>query len=462
MGRPRKEPTSTSSPRPATAAPKTAPAAPPPSASATQAKATAVGSRSRNAPAAGPGRGAKPDSSQPRPTASRGAKSDTSQPRPTASRGEKSDSSQLRPTASRGEKSDSSQPRPTESRGEKSDSSQPRPTASRGAKSDSSQPRPTASRGEKLDSSQPRPTASRGARGDAGGEHSASAGSCSATQKKSPGAKGAAGPARSDPRPQKQQPEAELSGAWGQLLPPLESQDIARVEKETRGQRSNPKWYEWRQNRITASVAPRISNSKFANGRTDEVPQSYLKAVVSSSPGVQTPAMAWGVRREKAAVQAYEQLKSRAVGTPVRVEDCGLFIHPEKNWMAASPDGIIKEAATGKALGLLEVKCPYKHRNRTVREACKDKDFCLEVDGDSYALKKDHAYFTQVQCQLAAAGFQQADFVVHTTKETAVVPVEFDTEFWGQTVPKLEKFYTEAVIPHLEEKADRSVWAKEE
>ncbi|KAM9616047.1 uncharacterized protein ACIBXB_022165 isoform 1-T4 [Morphnus guianensis] len=378
MGRPRKDTTGTSSPRPATAASKTAPAAPPPpSTSATRAKAVAAGSRSRSAPAA---RAASPSQR----------------------------------------------------------------------------------RGAKPESSQQRPAASCGARGDAGDQHRASTRSCSATQKKPPDAKGATGPARPDSRPQKQQPGADPSRAWGQFLLPLESQDILQVEKETRGQRSNPKWYEWRENRITASVAPRIANSKFANGKTDEVPQSYLKAVVSSSPGVQTPAMSWGLRNEKAAVRAYEQLKSQAVGKPVRVDDCGLFIHEEKKWIAASPDGIIKEAATGKALGLLEVKCPYKHRNRTVREACKDKDFCLEVDGDSYALKKDHAYFTQVQCQLAAAGFQQADFVVHTTKETAVVPVEFDAKFWGQTVPKLEKFYTEAVIPHLEEKAGGSVWAKEE
>ncbi|KAK4820130.1 hypothetical protein QYF61_020505 [Mycteria americana] len=377
MGRPRKEPTGTSSPRPAATASKTAPAALPPSTSATRAKAAAAGSRSRSTPAAGA--------------------AGTSQ-----------------------------------------------------------------RRGVKQDSSQPRSTASRGALGDARDQHRASARSSSTTQKKPPGAKGPTGPARPDPCPQKQQPRADPSEAWGRFLPPLESQDIQWVEKETRGQRSNPKWYEWRENRITASVAPKIANSRFANGKTAEVPQSYLKAVVSSSPTVQTPAMSWGVRNEKVAVRAYEELKSQAVGKPVQVEDCGLFIHQEKRWIAASPDGIIKEAATGKALGLLEVKCPYKHRNRTVREACKDKDFCLKVDGDSYALKKDHAYFTQVQCQLAAAGFQRADFVVHTTKETAVVPVEFDAKFWGQTVPKLEKFYTEAVIPHLEGKAGGSVWAKEE
>ncbi|TRZ23046.1 hypothetical protein HGM15179_004085 [Zosterops borbonicus] len=278
---------------------------------------------------------------------------------------------------------------------------------------------------------------------------------------KAPDAKGAAGPAKTDLSSQKKQPRADLSKACDQFLPPVKGQDISRVEKETRGQRENPKWYEWRENRITASVAPKIANSKFANSKTDEVPKSYLKEVVSSGSKVQTPAMSWGILNEKVAVEAYKQ-KSQKGGKPVQVEDCGLFIHPEKNWLAASPDGIIKDAATGKDLGLLEVKCPYKHRNRTVREACKDKNFCLEVDGDSYALKKNHPYFTQVQCQLGTTGFQRADFVVHTNKETAVVPVEFDREFWGKTVPKLEKFYTEAVIPHLEQKAGSSVWAKEE
>ncbi|XP_067157800.1 uncharacterized protein [Apteryx mantelli] len=314
----------------------------------------------------------------------------------------------------------------------------------------------------KPNSSQPRPTASRGARGDTGDQGRASTQSSSATQKKQPEARGATAQARSDPCSSRKPPVSHLNGASGNFLPPLKSQDIQRVERETRGQQSNPTWYEWRKNRITASVAPRIANSKFANGKTDEVPQSYLRAVVSSGPGVQTPAMSWGTRNEKVAVQAYEQLKSQKMGKPVRVEDCGLFIHKGKEWLAASPDGIIKEADTGESLGLLEVKCPYKHRNKTVREACKDKDFCLEVDGDSYSLKRDHAYYTQVQCQLAAAGFQSADFVVHTNRETAVAPVNFDPEFWGQTVPKLEKFYTEAVIPHLEGKAGSSVWAKEE
>ncbi|XP_074860351.1 uncharacterized protein LOC142018436 [Carettochelys insculpta] len=239
----------------------------------------------------------------------------------------------------------------------------------------------------------------------------------------------------------------------------LTSEDMVKVERETRGQRDNPKWHEWRENRITASVAPRIANSKFVNGKTSEVPQSYLKAVVSSGSKVQTPAMSWGTRNEKAAVQAYEELQSKMTGRPVKVEDCGLFIHPGKEWLAASPDGIVRESGTEK---LLEVKCPYKHRDKTVKEACKDKDFCLEADSESYSLKRDHPYYTQLQFQLATTGFDKADFVVHTNKDTVITPVGFDAEFWEKTEPKLEKFYKEAVIPHLEEKRSNSLWAKEE
>ncbi|KAM6443940.1 uncharacterized protein PHA67_022075 isoform 1-T1 [Liasis olivaceus] len=246
------------------------------------------------------------------------------------------------------------------------------------------------------------------------------------------------------------------------LPAPLPPEKVAEVERETRGQRTNPEWHKWRENRITASIAPKISNSKFANGRTSEVPQSYLKAVTEPGSAVQTPAMSWGVRNEKKAVQAYEMLKSSTASKAVKVKDCGLFVNKEKPWLAASPDGIVREADTGKELGVLEVKCPYKHRNKTVTEACKDKTFCLEKEGSSYSLKKNHPYYTQVQCQMEVTGLKKADFVVHTNKETAVAPVDFDPVFWEKTERKLEKFYTDAVVPYLDEKSRSAAWANEE
>ncbi|XP_030071907.1 uncharacterized protein LOC115478581 [Microcaecilia unicolor] len=232
----------------------------------------------------------------------------------------------------------------------------------------------------------------------------------------------------------------------------LSKETVMKIEKETRGQRNNPKWYEERENRITASMAHKIANSKYVNEKSTEVPQSYLKAVVNEGPRVQTPAMSWGIKNEKTAIKEYEELTSKKAGKDVKVEECGLFIHPDKSWLAASPDGIVHDGTSGKPVKLLEVKCPYKHRDHTVKDACKDASFCLEKNGDTYALKKDHSYYSQVQCQLAATGLAKADFVVHTKKETAVAPVEFDAKFWEKTEPKLEKFYYEAVIPHLERK----------
>ncbi|OCT78455.1 hypothetical protein XELAEV_18029552mg [Xenopus laevis] len=229
--------------------------------------------------------------------------------------------------------------------------------------------------------------------------------------------------------------------------PMLPTEDIDQVEKETRGQRDN---LEWRKYRITASIAHQISHSKFANHKTDEIPQSYLKAVVGTGSRVQTTTMHWGIQNEKRAVLAYEKLASKRDGRQVKVEDCGLFIHPMKNWLAARPDGIVKDKCTGETLRILEVKCPYKHREHTIQEACADSKFCLQLNGNSYLLRKDHAYYTQVQCQLAATQLRNADFVVLTNKETAIVPVHFSPEFWECIEPKLERFYNEAVLPQLQ------------
>ncbi|XP_063775715.1 uncharacterized protein LOC134911436 [Pseudophryne corroboree] len=228
----------------------------------------------------------------------------------------------------------------------------------------------------------------------------------------------------------------------------LSKRDIEKIERQTRGQRENQDWHYWRQNRITASLAHQISHSRFANNKTEDIPQSYLKAILGSGSTVQTTAMSWGIRNEKKAVQTYERMAAKDKGCEVQVEECGLFIHPTKTWLAASPDGIVKDKHTGEKLCLLEVNCPYKHKEHTIEEACKDRNFCLALNGDSYILKLNHAYYTQVQCQLAATGMSSADFVVYTNKETAIIPVKFDPEFWEMTEPKLEKFYVEAVLPH--------------
>ena len=73
-------------------------------------------------------------------------------------------------------------------------------------------------------------------------------------------------------------------------------------------------------------------------------------------------------------------LKSKLLGREVVVQDSGLFINPKRPWLAASPDGIVIDKLSGQRMLCLEVKCPFKHKDRKVEEACKeDKDFCLQI-----------------------------------------------------------------------------------
>ncbi|XP_028275971.1 uncharacterized protein LOC114445208 [Parambassis ranga] len=220
-----------------------------------------------------------------------------------------------------------------------------------------------------------------------------------------------------------------------------------------------------------------IARCRFVTARAKPHPASYLAAITGGASRVQTRAMSWGVEMEATAVRRYQKLKSATLGRPVLVQECGLFIDSQRPWLAASPDGIVKDKQTGRWLLCLEVKCPYKHRQNRVEDACReDPAFCLQIqEQDSqepgeppvYRLKTSHSYFTQIQCQLAVTGLKQADLVVFTLKETAVVPVTFDPKLWEETVSKLEVFYKDAVLPFIRQRtpqdaAAAAAWAPEE
>ena len=67
----------------------------------------------------------------------------------------------------------------------------------------------------------------------------------------------------------------------------------------------------------------------------------------------------------------------------------------ESGVLGASPDGLVGEDH------VVEVKCPYTHRNQTLDESLKHKTFCLkQVENGKYELKRDHVYWHQVQGQI--------------------------------------------------------------
>ena len=91
------------------------------------------------------------------------------------------------------------------------------------------------------------------------------------------------------------------------------------------------------------------------------------------------------------------------------MEDCGIFLFPF-GFLESSPDEIINAGEVdGKPKkGVLEIKCPWAHRNTIVRDVIKSelegkvKDtFYLTIEGD---LNKNHPYSHQVQAEIAATG----------------------------------------------------------
>ena len=92
-------------------------------------------------------------------------------------------------------------------------------------------------------------------------------------------------------------------------------------------------------------------------------------------------AIEWGRAHEETAIEQYQ------TATGNTVQSTGMFL---------SPCGVLGGSPDGKIIGggLVEVKCPWKHRNKTVAEAAlSDKNFCLEITDDgTFRLKDDHIY----------------------------------------------------------------------
>ena len=115
----------------------------------------------------------------------------------------------------------------------------------------------------------------------------------------------------------------------------------------------------------------------------------------------------------------------------------GLVLYTHCSYLGASPDGLVKFE---KHKYLLEVNCPFKWRQFTILEACKDKTFCCYVDDtNTIQLKKSHRYYTQVHGQMGVCQMERCGFVIYTIKDFLVIPIQFDNSFWESLLMKLKK-----------------------
>ncbi len=128
----------------------------------------------------------------------------------------------------------------------------------------------------------------------------------------------------------------------------------------------------------------------------------------------------------------------------LRLKEVGLVVNPKFPHLGASPDGIVQCKCCPPTT--LEIKCPFKYVNMSIPDAIKSKDFCL---GKNVELKKDHAYYAQVQGQMEVCELKTSYFVIWTTQEYHTQKVEFSEEYWAQVRPKLDLFYRQLILTEI-------------
>ena len=229
---------------------------------------------------------------------------------------------------------------------------------------------------------------------------------------------------------------------FGKIKVTMEQAKI--VEKNTRSQTKSKLWFQQRSGRVTAS--------KLKAAVHTNIVQPSLSLIMSicypESRQFHSKATSWGCEHEKTARDAYVTLKKKDHNN-LDVRTCGLFINPSYPHFGASPDGIIT-CSCCIGMGVLEVKCPYSCRDKSLAEASSDSNSCLEMQLDGVmTLKKTHTYFYQVQAQIKLCNAKFCDFVVWNEKDLFVQRILPDDSFVLSAFEKATEFFKVGILPEL-------------
>lgn len=131
-----------------------------------------------------------------------------------------------------------------------------------------------------------------------------------------------------------------------------------------------------------------------------------------------------------------------------QVKASGFIINPDLPWIGASPDGMVTCTCHGD--GVLEIKCPFNSRDRSLNESCRDSSFCLCIGEDgTMELKTDHKFMYQVQVQMHVSMVSYCDFIVWTPQEFFIQRIKYDPVFFHNAYLEVVEFIKTRVLPEL-------------
>jgi hypothetical protein len=199
-------------------------------------------------------------------------------------------------------------------------------------------------------------------------------------------------------------------------------------------------WFKERQKRLTSS-----NFGAVVKRRKTIFPTSLINKIKNQSKQTKCPEPCqWGKDKEGKAIIAYCNFKGDGINV---CSKCGFVVNTEFPWLGASPDFLVFDHTEKKPFGIGEVKCPFSKKDICIEEACKDKNFFLNIANGKINLKKTHNYYYQIQGCMATLNVSWCYFVVFTNVDLFVERIYFDNDFWQKIVPELSSFYSEYLLP---------------
>lgn len=225
----------------------------------------------------------------------------------------------------------------------------------------------------------------------------------------------------------------------------ISAEECEIINEMTIGQSINPKWKEARHGRLTAS-----DFGKIVRRKSETLPDNLLKYILGYCPTFTNTAVEWGREHEKVAIDSY-LLKARELHPPLTYQETGLVVREALPHLGASPDGLVYCPHCNPYHGVIEVKCPYSFKDVHPKEAAlSDNFFCYLDENKKLRLKKNHAYYYQVQGEMAITQRKWCHFIVWTNKGLEFETIFYDEELWENVMlPKLNTFFCSAVLPEL-------------
>ena len=231
-------------------------------------------------------------------------------------------------------------------------------------------------------------------------------------------------------------------------VPLMSEEDIKALNDATVEQHESSIWRDHRVGRITASRIHAVkTRMKTVNTKPDMAHDvtPLVKRICEkpSDNDVFIEACNYGISTEGEAMDAFKKKLTKDGHTNVRINRCGLIVHPLYPYIAASPDGIITCDCCSDRV--LEVKCPLK---------CLGKDpnqtqlSCLSFKTGKPRLKINHEYYDQILTQMAVTDTEFGEFVVYSRKGMFQQTVPYNDVAFLSLVRACQQFFDCFVTLH--------------